>query len=1074
MQAISSYKRVLLYGFWIAPLFWVAQPTLAGSAQQVPIASASQASSPSASTSSTQIPLKTPDYSQQAYVLEKYATAYSFHDDGTGEALVTVVVRVQSQAGIQQFGNIAIPYEADSQRAEFPYVRVRKPDGSVVATPSSNVQDTAAPVTLQAPMYSDLRIKQIPVSNLNPGDTLEYQIRLVRTRAQVPNQFWFAQNFFKAGIVLEESVSLRFPQQKHVQVASADVQPSIHQDGGDTVYEWKTSHLQDEPTDKKATVSPIDSKPSIQVTTFENWQQVGEWYRSLQSDRVVVTPAIQQEEQELTRGLTTDEAKQRAIYSYVSTQFRYIGLSFGIGRYQPHVASKVFEDKFGDCKDKHTVFAALMKAAGYEVWPALIGSGKKLDAAVPYPGQFDHVISVVPQGKDLIWLDTTEEVAPFGMLAGVLRDKQALVMPPQGQPALMKTPIDPPFPEADIFTMKAALDSKAVLTGHVDLTARGDWELGLRAAFHLTPHADWTKLWQNVSYLLGFAGDVSQVQAGNPDDTTKPFHLDYDYTRKDYGGSDGKQISPPLPPIQFTLGENDKKPKDTIPLGAPGERDYRATIDLPRGDIATLSEDKDISTDFAEYKETSSVKDGVLMTERNLKVKEPQLPAAKWDDYLKFVKAVQDRENLTIPISINNGTADATGVRYSPAAGELVDQAYQAIQQNRMEDAKDELKQAQAMNPTQWGLAATYGDLYWHQNELNRAIVEYQKEVVNHPDNLRAARALAGRLMTQRRNPEAIEVWKRILQQDPEDTVSNQSLAYILMQQKNYGEAIALLKKVANGKNGNTATHALLGMAELDAGQKEAGIAELRKAMITADEPIMINNAAYELANHDADLKEAAQFAQKALQQIEDSASKTTLAALTNEDLQQVTLLAGTWDTVGWIDFKQAKYADAERYEHAAWLLEQHPDVADHLGQIYQKEGKPSQAAHMYRVALAAGPLENAPQVKQRLEALDKNATGTRREDLSALRTVEIHGLPRKMATAQFYVLLSPHGVEDVQFLSGSDTLRSASATLMKTDYGQTFPDSGPEKIARRVILSCSPYNSTCQLVLFLPQTVRR
>ncbi|HTU50026.1 MAG TPA: DUF3857 and transglutaminase domain-containing protein, partial [Acidobacteriaceae bacterium] len=390
------------------------------------------------------------DYSKQAYVINQYDTSMNFQADGTWQQVATVVVQVKSQAGILQFGNLSIPYESRNQKVEFTYIRIRKPDGSIVETPSAYTQDMPAGVTLQAPMYSDLHIKQVPITNLNPGDTLMYQFKIDQFKPEVPNQFWLAVSFFKAGIVLEQHIEIRVPASKHVQVESAEVQPTIHREGEVTVYDWKTSHLHPEPTDRKSLALKVDEKPSIQLTSFENWQQVGDWYRELQSSRVAVTPAIQQKEQELTKGLTTDDAKQRAIYAYVATQFRYIGLSFGIGRYQPHFADEVLQNKFGDCKDKHTLFAALMKAAGYDVSPVLIGSATKLDETIPYPGQFDHVISLLRQGNKETWLDTTEEVAPYGMLASPLRDKMALVMPADGRsPKLERTPMNPPFPEAD-------------------------------------------------------------------------------------------------------------------------------------------------------------------------------------------------------------------------------------------------------------------------------------------------------------------------------------------------------------------------------------------------------------------------------------------------------------------------------------------------------------------------------------------------------------------------------------------------------------------------------------------------
>ncbi|MGH9617881.1 MAG: DUF3857 domain-containing protein, partial [Acidobacteriaceae bacterium] len=712
-------------GFLIL-LLWTSQICVAQALPASPVPARIPAPVPSAT--SPQTKQSAPDYSKEAYVVDRYDIAGDFHADGTWEETATVVAQVKSQAGILQFGNLSIPYESRNQTADFVYIRIRKPDGTVVETPSAYTQDMPAGVTLQAPMYSDLHIKQVPVTNLNPGDTLEYQFKIVQFQAEVPNEFWLAENFFKSGIALEEDFQVRVPTSKHVQVESAELQPIVHQEGKTTVYEWKMSHLRQEPTDRKSLALKADEKPSIQLTTFENWQQVGEWYRKLESSQVVVTPAILQKEQELTKGLTTDDAKQRAIYAYVATQFRYISLSFGIGRYQPHTAAEVLQNKFGDCKDKHTLFAALMKAAGYDVWPALIGSGK-LDEKMPYPGQFDHVISVLHGKNKTIWLDTTEEVAPYGMLMLRLRDKTALVMPTNGAPELEKTPVNPPFAEADNFTMTGILGSDGIFTGRANLTARGDMELGLRVGFHLTPESDWTKLGQNISYLLGFSGDVTNAQANNPDDTSKPFQMSYDYTKKDYGGSDGKQFVAPLPAIHFSVGENDPQPKNPIVLGAPGVQDFHSTVQLPKGDVLTLPADADIQTAFAEYKESASVKDGVLYAERRLQIKEPSVPAPQWQDYLKFEKAVQNRESLLITVATGNASAAATAVSEVPAAGELVEQAFAALKTGHVAEAQNELDQAQKLNPAQLSLWAEYSLLYMERQPPDKALDAFHKEI---------------------------------------------------------------------------------------------------------------------------------------------------------------------------------------------------------------------------------------------------------------------------------------------------------------------------------------------------------
>src|SRR5438874_10312167 len=120
-------------------------------------------------------------------------------------------------------------------------------------------------------------------------------------------------------------------------------------------------------------------------------------------------------------------------------------------------------------------------------YPALINSARDIDADVPSPGQFDHVITVVPQDTGLVWLDTTTEVGPFAYLVTSLRDKHALVIPDDKASTLMMSPVNPPFPALQTFHMEAKLNDNGTLEGKAEHTVRGDREVLLRAAFRAVP-----------------------------------------------------------------------------------------------------------------------------------------------------------------------------------------------------------------------------------------------------------------------------------------------------------------------------------------------------------------------------------------------------------------------------------------------------------------------------------------------------------------------------------------------------------------------------------------------------------
>ncbi|HEY2975370.1 MAG TPA: hypothetical protein VGJ48_22830, partial [Pyrinomonadaceae bacterium] len=55
---------------------------------------------------------KTADYSQEAIVLEQLKMFYRFEKDGTGQRELSVRVRVQSEAGLQRFGQLVFAYSS--------------------------------------------------------------------------------------------------------------------------------------------------------------------------------------------------------------------------------------------------------------------------------------------------------------------------------------------------------------------------------------------------------------------------------------------------------------------------------------------------------------------------------------------------------------------------------------------------------------------------------------------------------------------------------------------------------------------------------------------------------------------------------------------------------------------------------------------------------------------------------------------------------------------------------------------------------------------------------------------------
>src|SRR6478736_4601220 len=93
-----------------------------------------------------------PDYSQEAVVVEQVSTTYRFEKDGTGQRELNLRVKVQSDAGVERFGQLVFGYSSANEKLDMDFVRVRKADGTVVNAAASDIQDLTAPVAREAPI----------------------------------------------------------------------------------------------------------------------------------------------------------------------------------------------------------------------------------------------------------------------------------------------------------------------------------------------------------------------------------------------------------------------------------------------------------------------------------------------------------------------------------------------------------------------------------------------------------------------------------------------------------------------------------------------------------------------------------------------------------------------------------------------------------------------------------------------------------------------------------------------------------------------------------------------------------
>jgi tetratricopeptide (TPR) repeat protein len=1054
-------------------------------------------------------------YAREPIVVVKSEEVYRLEADGTGEKVRTVMARIQSESGLKQVGVLSLPFAAKSEHLEWLYARVRHQDGTMTETPVNSAIEVAEPVTREAPFYSDLKQMQLPLKDLRVGDTLEWSAREVRTVAEAPHESWGSESFPEGIVVLDAELTVDAPKGIYVKVWSPRHTP-VEADTGDR-HTWRWSYSQRKPTvgaeadaakeaEKKrvrTAAEEIDERegklPDVAWTTFKSWAEVGAWYRGLEGDRMVPDAEIEAKVAKVTAGKTTELDKVQAVYAYVATQIHYIGVAFGVGRYRPHTAAEVLSNQYGDCKDKHTLLAAMLGALGLHPDAVLMGVGIRFNEEVPSPGSFNHLFTRVMLAGKPAWLDTTPEVAPFGMLMYQIRDRRGLAIPETGTAEVARTPAQPPFTPTQTMDAVGTLDADGTSNSKLTMTFRGDDEVALRTLLRQISPAQYEQMAQGMLSGIGYGGTASHVEVSRAEDTSSPVTISFDYKRVKAGDWANYRTVPQLSPVLLPRPDEKEPPVESIALGVPRVESSKSAMTLPEGWGVEFPEAVHAKSRWATYDETYRFEKGTMYAERRVEVLADRVPLADWKEYTKFAEKVDLGNDQYIQLTrpakatVDKGSAkSAVAIEKEPekqaadadAGAETVQQlmqrALEALQQPDVSGAGPLLDRVKAKNPNQAGLWSMYGYLAFRNGDLPGAIKDYRKELELHPAATQVYAPLVQAQLALKQRDEAKASLRQWAAADPANAIPALQLGTIQLEDGKPEEAVktaeAVLAQTPAGEKQDERVELMLGRAQLRAGDKEKGHATLLALAKSTDDAGMMNDAAYALADAGLELAMAERTTRTALDRMEDESRTWTLDEAPKTLRAKTSLLQATWDTMGWIYFREGKTEAAEQYVRASWLGRQSEEVGKHLGEIAEAKGQKTDALKDYLLALETatkvdamgvhrepGPMEK--DLNARAEAL-RNAgvkANIPEDALQKLRMIPI-GLANGLnGVGEYKILVGARGIVRVE-PSGGKILAGGEERLKKTKLPGFVPDGSNGQLAFTALLNC--HSGECELVL--------
>jgi transglutaminase-like putative cysteine protease len=406
--------------------------------------------------------------------------------------------------------------------------------------------------------------------------------------------------------------------------------------------------------------------PGIQARASRTWDQFGAWFSGLAATRRTPSPQIVDTVQRLTGSSPDVETKVRAIANWMQHQIRYVSIQIGIGGYQPHAATDIFRNKYGDCKDKATLMSTMLKQAGIESEYVIVNLTDRaaVNPEIPSTNYFNHVILAIKlahgefkdagaaitdhAGQRWLLFDPTDAQLRVGYIEGSMQGSYGvLVNGDHGE--LIKVPVTDPDKNYLHSSGKLTLEADGSLRGEITQTAWGDAADDLRAYASSRAQKDFNKIIEHGLNETFAGASVSDIQVENLEDFDKEVKLRFKFTAQSYGKNAGPLLL--VRPRVFGRYEGSLDSKErhyAYEFEYPEQRKDEFEIALPSGyTVDELPQPIRADVGFAHYEASSEWKDNVLHYTRTMAIKDPDVPVEKIGDLRRLFGAIASDERNT-------------------------------------------------------------------------------------------------------------------------------------------------------------------------------------------------------------------------------------------------------------------------------------------------------------------------------------------------------------------------------------------------------------------------------------------
>jgi transglutaminase-like putative cysteine protease len=575
------------------------------------------------------------------------------------------LIKVLNERGKQDFAEVVIGYDSTYDKVELEYARTIRPDGIVVPVGSRHIRDVSK--YLNFPLYSNARARIISFPEITQGCLIEYKYRIHRNQLINDDDLVINYKLQEQEPVIQARLRLLVPADKPVhykilnpgyntfraqlkpQIEPAPVPSSrVKQSPEYKQYTWE---FRDIPAIIPEADMPPYSRidPIILISTFNSWQEVYDWWWGLAEDKIEADEAIKQKAVDLTAGKETALQKAEAIYNFCAEDIRYVAVEYGQAGHEPHKASDIFFNKYGDCKDQAILLISMLRQMGIQAYPVLIGTYDHLDLEEDFPSlNFNHAIAAADLGEGLVFLDPTCSTCRLGNLPADDQERKVLVFTDSGY-KIEATPVYPLEHNQVRRTLSIQINPDETIRSEREVYTFGLYDAAQRLWLKYSSDDAISESLKQAIQGISPAARLISYNIENLDDLSKSLVLNYSFSGREYWSKSGNlRILPQLAGLDTSLIAKQLR-RYPLELGLPSTSIIELDIRLPAGvKLRHLPDNFEQSSPWLDVSIEYDLKESHLYFKQIKQTKTRHIPLSQYPEFKNFIEKVstQIRERV--------------------------------------------------------------------------------------------------------------------------------------------------------------------------------------------------------------------------------------------------------------------------------------------------------------------------------------------------------------------------------------------------------------------------------------------